>query len=174
MSYFDTYGPYEIGRREGSITSKQREFWNSIRDVAAGLPSSVGCYIFCLKHGNSIRPWYVGMTVAKGGFQGEIFQQHKLSIYKSCLKKKRGKPVIFFFPLMTDAKYRFSRAGKSKLKEIRLLETTLMGFAHRRNPDISNVRDMKFLKNVEVRGLIGKRRGRPLYDAQAVKSALLG
>lgn len=49
-----------------------------------------------------------------------------------------------------------------------------MGFAHRRNPRISNVKDMYFLRNVEVLGLLGRRPGRPHQEAKAIRRVLLG
>ena len=113
------------------------------------------------------------MTVAKTGFKGEIFQAHKLNIYKDCLRKQKGRPVMFFFPLMKTNTGHFSKAYGKK-KEIQWLEITLMGFAHRQNPEISNIRDMTVLPNIEVLGLIGKRRGRPFREAVAVRNALLG
>lgn len=81
---------------------------------------------------------------------------------------------MFLFPLITSDGTAFSKASVSKKKEIEWLEITLMGFAFRQNPELSNVRDMTFLKNVEVLGLLGKRRGRPYREAQEVRRALLG
>lgn len=75
---------------------------------------AIGCYVFCMKYGGKIRPWYVGMTVAKAGFRGEIFQQHKLEIYNECLDGRRGTPVMFLFSLMTSEGNAFSKAVSSK------------------------------------------------------------
>lgn len=175
MSYFDTYGPFDVCRTEGTVSGKQKQFWSDVKENAGPLAEAIGCYLFCIRHGTKYRPWYVGMTAAKTGFKGEVFQPHKLSIYNECLGKQRGAAVMFLFPLITDGEdYQFSRATKSKRQEIARLETTLMGFAYRRNPEISNVRDMKFLRNIEVLGLLGKRRGRPFREAVEVRRALLG
>ncbi|WP_336801348.1 hypothetical protein [Kaistia sp. MMO-174] len=175
MSYFATYGPYEIPRSGGKINGRQSDFWRGIEELpdSEGISTAIGCYLFCIRHGEKIRPWYVGMTRAKLGFRGEIFQEHKQNIYNDCLKKQTGRPVIFLFPLITDGSDRFSKAASSKRREIEWLEIQLMGFAHRRNPNISNVRDMSFLRNIEVLGLIGRRRGRPFREAQLIRKALL-
>lgn len=174
MSYFDTHGPYEVQRPSGIITGAQQAFWNSIPSKYASPEHAIGCYVFGIRYGAKIRPWYVGMTVAKAGFRGEIFQKHKLDIYNECMNGRRGTPVMFLFPLITSGMDAFSTASKSKKKEIAWLEITLVGFAFRQNPELSNVRDMTFLKNVEVLGLLGKRRGRPYREAQEVRKMLLG
>lgn len=174
MSFFDTYGPLRLDRDDGAFVGHQAAFWKSVEDRYEGLSSAIGCYVFCLEHRNITKPWYVGRTWAEKGFGGEVFDKHKRDIYRKILKDRKGIPVIFLFPLGTSESMAFSKARKSSRKVISWLEIQLMGFAHRRNPEISNIKDMTFLKNVEVLGLMGKRRGRPFREAQAVRHALLG
>jgi hypothetical protein len=122
-----------------------------------------------------MRPWYVGMTVVAAGFKGEAFQPHKVDLYNECLSKRRGTAHIFFLPLCLQENYKFSKNKSQHKKEMQWLETTLMGFAYRQNSNVSNVRRMYYLRNVEVSGLLGKRRpGRPSREAGTIRSILLG
>lgn len=175
MSFFDTYGPYDLERENGRVGGAQAAMWEQVPEDKADIGRAIGCYVFGIRYGSRIRPWYVGMTVARAGFRGEIFQRHKLDIYNLCLAKQRGSPVMFLFPLVKDGFYAFSEARRSKRREIAWLEIQLMGFAHRRNPDIGNVRDMTFLKSVQVTGVVGRRMpGRPFRDAAEARAMLIG
>lgn len=174
MSYFDTYGPLYIERDDGAFQGQQAAFWNDVESRYEGLTSAIGCYTFCLEYRGVIKPWYVGRTWAIKGFRGEVFELHKRNIYNDILQSRRGRPLIFLFPLISAEKYQFSKSRKSSKRVIEWLEIQLMGFAHKRNSEISNVKDMTFLRNVEVLGLIGRRRGRPFREAQAIRHALLG
>lgn len=129
--------------------------------------------MFCIEAQKHLKPWYVGMTSAIGGFRSEIFQEHKLSIYNKLMEKRRGKPLMFLFPLMTPSGV-FSKSRVSKKNTIEWLERYLMMTAFARNPDIANIRDMRFLRQVEVLGILGKRQGRPYSEVKAVRRALFG
>ena len=148
MSFFDTYGPYPIATVGRTCISSQKEFKKTVEGIkdrnGASFGGVIGCYIFCLEFNGRLRPWYVGMTVAKAGFVGEVFQKHKLKIFDECLSSHRGSPKMLLLPLVKSDVTNFSNARKSGKKVIKWLEITLMGFAFRRNPEISNVRDMSF------------------------------
>ena len=135
--------------------------------------NAIGCYVFCLETKSTIKPWYVGQTRGVKGFKGEVFQRHKREIYADILQNRHGEPRLFLFPLMTPDN-KFSQARLAARKTINWLEITLMGLANSQNSEISNVRDMTYLREVEVLGLMGKRRGRPFREAKAVQRALLG
>ena len=124
-----------------------------------------------MKWGDKLTPWYVGKTLAKEGFYGEVFTRHKLEIYNDTVAAKGGVPVMFLLPLMTPGA-RFSRAYSDGERVIAWMEVTLMGFAFRKNAEIKNIRDMTFLRNVEVLGLMGKRKGRPHTEASLIRKAL--
>jgi hypothetical protein len=174
LSFFDLYGPLRIERTDGRIMANQAKLWaEADRQADSALSGAIGCYLFCIKYGKKITPWYVGMTVSKKGFRGETFEPHKLGIYNDVMKGRKGYPVLFLFPLHTQTD-RFSAARSSGKKLIRWLERTLMGMAFSQNPEISNVRDMQFLKNVEVLGLLGRRPGRPFTEARTIRKVLLG
>ena len=167
--FFDLYGPYDIPSDEESWTpSMLKRFLAGDDDLSA----AIGCYVFCIRHGKNIKPWYVGMTVNKKGFKEEVFAQHKRAVLKS-LCKRRGSVCLFLFPLLTETD-RFAK-GRSNRSTIMWLEGTLMGMAFSRNPEIVNIRGLNYRKNVDVFGLLGSRKpGRPHSEVKYVRSAFFG
>lgn len=157
--YFDMYGPFELGRSAGSITGQQPALWEAVRGACARwyadeteLERAIGCYAFGLKNGDSLVPWYVGMTIAERGFRGEVLEPHKRGHYNAVLEERRGIPVLFLMPLLTP-EGRFSRDRGSNKVLIQWVEKMLFGVAVERNPNCRNLRDTKFLRQVVVRGV---------------------
>jgi hypothetical protein len=176
--FFDVYGPFDIGRDEGRVRRPQVDFWAAVQDDDEGLESAIGCYMFCLAHGETIKPWYIGKTLAAGGFCSEVFTPHKLLVYNECLDYRRGRPQLFLFPMMTgDASDagRFSRNRSQGRTIIDWLEKTLMGMALQRNDELWNLRDTTLPRSVTVRGIMGEaRQGRPYAQVVEARKALFG
>jgi len=175
-TFFDVWGPFDLVDDGGWITASQERLWDDVEERYEGLSHAIGCYMFCLQTPRRIKPWYVGMTLAQRGFRGEAFQLHKLNVYNEVIHRNgtpQAKPVLFFFSLMTPSR-RLSRAGTTGARAVRWMERYLMIAAFARNPAIANLRDMTFLRQVEVPGLLGMKPGRPDHDVQAVRRALFG
>jgi hypothetical protein len=161
--WFDMYGPFELTRADRKIPSRQPDFWEQVRGDSERygskpqeLEQAIGCYAFGLRHGDTMKPWYIGMTVAKGGFRSEVLQQHKRDHYNEVTKEHRGAPIMFLMPLLTP-EGRFSRDRTSNKPLIQWVEKMLFGIALRQNLDCRNQRDTKFLRNVEVYGIFNNR-----------------
>jgi hypothetical protein len=134
------------------------------------LERAFGVYVFGISWGEKLTPWYVGQTVAKTGFRGEIFQDHKLKKYNKIVRNHSGRPVMFLFPLLTP-KDRFSqnRAAFNK-RLVDWVETMLFGLTLAKNEDCQNLRGMKFLKECTVNGVLGPHYpGRPERQAAQAK-----
>jgi len=58
--FFDVYGPFAIGRDQGQIVRGQGALWEDVETADEGLSSAIGCYMFCLQHGDNLMPWHVG------------------------------------------------------------------------------------------------------------------
>ncbi|UAJ12477.1 hypothetical protein [Polymorphobacter megasporae] len=185
-TYFDVFGPFELDRGCIIKGSVQADLWEKLAkhpkahagSLKIKLPQAIGCYLFALQRGDRTPvPWYVGMTVATGGFKAEAFQPHKLEIYRQVLKDcpRGGRPVMFFLPLvLRGARYRFGK-GRSKRPTILWLERMLMGFAYWQNENLANKRDTKLLRNVTVRGILGKAPpGRTKTDVEVAWRTLYG
>jgi hypothetical protein len=170
---FDTYGPFALATKDNTIPSKQPDLWAEVRQVSKrwypekGLETAIGCYVFALRHGANYKPWYVGMTVAQGGFRREILQPHKREHYNSVLAEKNGQPVIFLLPLLTTEWY-FSRDRTASVPLIKWVEKMLFGLALARNPDCRNQRDTKNLREVQIYGVFNHRA--PGRSSEAVKA----
>ena len=158
----------------------QKVFWNDVENYWEGLSNAVGCYAFCIENGRKVRPWYVGKTLSKDGFAGEVFTPHKLDHYSEILAPgdaeksyRRGRPCIILFPLVTDT-WRLSTNRSSSDAYVDWLETTLIGMALSQNPEIANTSKTRFHREVYVRGLIGQQsQGHPGNGAVFAKRAFL-
>jgi hypothetical protein len=154
---FDSVGPIRFPRIRAKGEHWKAEFWNEVEGIWEGLSGAIGCYAFGIEFGDKVNPWYVGKTVANGGFKKEVFEDHKLEHYNSILKEKiRGNPTIVLFPMMkSESNWVFSNATKSGEPSILWLEKTLITMAHSKNADLKNSRDTKFLRSLYVNGLFG-------------------
>jgi len=175
--YFDMFGPFELTRTGGSIGSRQTALWGAVRDASemyeyerTGLERAIGCYAFGLKNGDSLKPWYVGMTIAERGFRGEVLQKHKLQHYNEAMNGRHGTPLLFLMPLLTP-EGRFSSNRSSNKPLIEWVEKMLFGVALRRNPDCRNQRNTKNLRQVVVHGIFNSRpRGRKGPEVTAARA----
>lgn len=173
--YFDCYGPFDLEHEDREFSGDKKYLGEVLDKREEGLSKAIGCYLFGIRYGNKTRPWYAGMTVAEGGFISEVLQPHKREIYGEAMAQQRGAPVLFLSPLLTFEEARFSKARSSGKRVICWLERMLMGLAYGRNPAIGNLRDMHFLRNVEVPGLLGpKRPGRQYKEVDEIRRTLLG
>ncbi|SFQ44470.1 hypothetical protein SAMN05421853_1069 [Roseivivax halotolerans] len=161
--WFDIYGPFDLARIDMKIPSQQPDFWEQVQEASArydyesqGLERAIGCYAFGLRHGDAMKPWYIGMTVAKGGFRREVLEKHKRDHYDAVIREHRGTPILFLMPLLTPEGY-FSRNRKSAKPLIQWVEKMLFGVALRQNPECRNQRDTKYLRNVVVHGIFNSR-----------------
>ncbi|KQT77467.1 hypothetical protein ASG51_22435 [Methylobacterium sp. Leaf465] len=164
---FDTYGPFLVHKTDNQVLRSQKLFWEAVDYEATRwgyasrqLEQAIGCYALVM-YDRVYRPWYVGKTLAKAGFRGEIFEDHKLRIYTEYVSERRGTPYMFLFPLLTDGGA-FSKARSSASETVDWLEKTLIGMAFAKNRLLRNVASTKHLRTVTVSGLIGPRApGRP-------------
>jgi len=84
---FECYGPFALDWYTDESQWKS-EFWKSVESNPdlEGLKNAIGCYVFCLKYGDTYMPWYVGKTENKIGFEGEVFTDHKYDIYEQLIE----------------------------------------------------------------------------------------
>lgn len=154
---YDVYGPFEI-IRDGKLVDRsarvKRQFWESVEEEERGLPSAVGCYVFCIGK----KPWYVGVA-EKQSFRKECFQPHKINAFNSALNKQQGKPQLLLISKVTPGGS-FAKAGVNGHKASRFLEDLLIGMALARNQDLENIRGTKLMKELAVPGVINTARGK--------------
>ncbi len=172
MNYYP-YGPIPIPRHEGRIARDKESlnsFWldankfekdlleKDLSEAVGDLSEAVGCYIFSIRAGKGILPWYVGLA-EKQTFRKECFTAHKLVKYNECINHRKGTPVLTFVPKVTKTN-RHSKPGKNGHKDIQFLETMLIGACLMRNPELMNIKDTKLLREMVVPGLLNTPKGR--------------
>ena len=176
---FETYGPFDLER--DFSTGWRGRFWEAVEDPKGsheGLSNAIGCYAFCLTFGTKTLPWYVGQAVGLKGFQAEVFTDHKMTHYRNIVEdNRRHRASIFLFPLMkegTDGWWSFSKNKTNGGQVIDRLEKTLICMALSKNPDLANIRDTKFQRDIYVNGILGGQwPGRPSKAASAARSVFL-
>lgn len=172
---FSVYGPFEMERKSNGLvdTSKQskKEFASIVDASKFNLSLSTGCYVFALKSGGGSKAWYVGKAEGQS-FSKEIFALHKINVFNDVLASKKGIPQIYLIPrLSTNGKLCWP--GKMRRRTIDFLETTLIGMALSRNPELKNIRDTKMLKEIRVPAIIrGSALGHPGKAAVSLKRIL--
>lgn len=117
-----------------------------------GLAVANGCYVFSMRAGRGIRPWYVGQARGKDGFRQEVFRFHKLVQYNDVLAKKKGTPLVHLLARCTPKGKLSNHVNQS---ELNWLETMLIGLALQENADLCNAHGTGFLRNVSIPGITG-------------------
>ena len=159
MSRFVPEGPFPI-ERNGRTVDRTRlsDFWSDVEDSCLGLSDAVGCYIFAIRAGKGVRPWYVGKT-EKASFSREVFQPHKLVLYAEALNEvDKGTPLIYFLPKVTSGG-KFSKPSLNGVPSIAALEELLIATCLQRNTVLLNKRTTKHLREMEVPGYMNERPG---------------
>lgn len=169
MRKFRVFGGFELKRDEEKAT-----FWDRAEEkTELNLRGACGCYIFAIKHGNSLRPWYVGKA-ERTDFNTECFNGNNKETLKS-LHRKNGTLLIFLLPALTE-RGRLRRIPRNPRRMgdeyIERLEGMLMSMAFRVNEEIINVQGLAWRRNIEIPGFINTRQGPPPREAQDLKRML--
>jgi len=170
---FGIYGPYELPKQKhnGLIDKKQaKSTLRNIRYNSSPELSGCGCYLFVVKAGTGIKPWYVGKAV-KQPFEKECLKAHQLNIYNNVIAKRKGNPLLLLIALKTP-KGKFAKPGSAHQKKIDFLETILIGAALKRNQSLMNVQKTSFLKKMVVPGFINSPQGQPTHAEKSFKDIL--
>jgi hypothetical protein len=173
---FIPYGPFELPRGDDGLlllTKDERQlFWADVDTEDDGLSDACGCYVFAIRAGGGIRPWYVGKA-ERQSFKREALTEHKVDKYNTVLSDLgKGTPLLYFYARITNERANFSKPTTHKFRDISYLEKMLIGLALSRNPYIMNIKETVLLRDMCVPGLINSPPGRPTYAATELKSIL--
>lgn len=161
---FTVAGPFVIPTTSGkggrTISDEDlKRFWAE-KDAPA---KKTGCYVFGLRAGKGMRPWYVGK--ATKNFKQEAFADHKLTRYQRALAMTgKGTPIMFF--LVATAK-----KGAPNGRHIGQLEKFLISVAQAANPQLLNVKGTKE-PDWSIPGVLRGRTGKPSSSARVFKSLM--
>lgn len=167
---FAVYGGYELPRYNGIVDDSveaKRSFWEYIEENIEGLPDACGCYVFAAQN----RPWYVGLA-EKQSFRRECLTHHKVNIYNKVLTSyNRAAPWLYFIAKLTPATKSFARPSQNGHSDIVALEKILIGLAIARNSEVANIRGTKFMREMNVPGIINTEKGQGrAYSVQEIRS----
>lgn len=172
---YSIHGSYKIKKSSNGLIEPGKdvlkEFWENIDQKEPGLSSACGCYLFAVKAGLGIRPWYIGMTT-KRSFAEECLGSHQCNIYNNVIAKKKGTALLFLIAKRTN-KDKFVKPSIKVQKDISYLETILIGAGIEKNKEIQNIRKTKLLRTMIVPGLINTPPGPPsLAEREFVKALI--
>ncbi len=163
MRNYKLIGPLDLDREEGLLTRaslKMTKWRNDDWDCAC---EANGCYVFGLRRGDKITPWYVGMTHEQAVWD-EATSQRNLGIYNQVLRERAGYPVLCLLARLTPTGRAVYRDLKSEIEKVEFL---LIGAALDENPDLMNVKESQFLSELVIPGWFGAGRGKPSHAAVA-------
>ena len=131
-SVFRIHGPFQIPveqlARGRHIPKNLDEFWDDVGDIKPRR----GVYVFGIRAGQGITPWYVGKATRT--FEQECFASHKRAAHytPTILKYLRGTPVMFFavYP---------KQVGPPNSKKIDELEKFLINVGSVKNEELTNI-----------------------------------
>ena len=177
MIGYETFGPFEVPASQapnGSRTLALRPrriaaFWTEVDSGEPGMSEARGCYIFAIRAGGGITPWYVGLSTT--GFKNECFQADKREYYRDAYNEvRRGTPVLVLVARLTTGG-RLSKANLEE-REARFVESQLILKAWSANPRLKNVSGLGFARRLRIPGMLNSGRGAPSDGAQLLRSTL--
>ena len=174
---FDVFGPFEIPRIPSlTIIAVNKQAVEKVSKDAdsekPGLSNAPGCYVFVMKAGKGYTPWYVGKSVKPTWtIVEEALSSEKENKYNHLIAEKKGTPMLFLVPALTEGGKFCKRTGK-ELPAVDFLEQWLIGQALNKNPDLLNVHYAQFLKNLYVPGIFNPKPGKPTAAAKELFDAI--
>lgn len=168
---FAVLGAYELPRRNRLIddcAASKKSFWEYVDNDVEGLSGACGCYIFAAQN----RPWYVGLA-EKQSFGQECLTYQKVNVYNKVLAGyKRAAPWLYLIAKLTPGG-NFSHPSKNGHSDIGALEKILIGLSISQNSKVANIRGTKFLKKMNVPGIINTEPGQSsAYAVQGIRDLL--
>ena len=98
---YGVYGPHEVPFKKAPNADDKEKMWDDIRKSEKGMDEACGVYVIGIrndgKQGGNTTPWYVG-TAEKVSFEERCFEFPA----ETNIIKKKGTPVIYFLPKLTD------------------------------------------------------------------------
>jgi hypothetical protein len=167
----------EIPRRSGGLIAADKislaQFWDRVEvELETGLSGAIGCYIFSVRAGKGVLPWYVGLA-EKQSFKKECFTSHKLVHYNNVVSERKGTPLLTLVSKYTPGGKLLNPTGNSH-RDIQFLEALLIANCMARNGDLYNKRDTKLLREMVVPGLLNTAAGKSPSSVVAFRNLVGG
>lgn len=175
MRYYPV-GGHDLPRIDGAIAlwdaDQRSEFWDSVEGWDPGLSDACGCYVFAIRVGGGVKPWYVGKA-ERQSFKRECLTHDKLKKYESALRfVRKGTPLLFFYARLTEGKRAYSAPSTSRHRDVSYLEKLLISHALKRNRNLINKQETKLLKQMVVPGMMNTEQGKLSNTAVLMKQMM--
>ena len=175
MRNYETFGPFVVPRKDGAAkrvldrsNDAINQFWKDVEGKHPGLSTARGCFLFGIRAGKGIKPWYIGQSTT--GFKNECFQSHKLNHYRDVIDQTgKGTPVLSFVARCTN---NLNFATSLPVREADFVEHYLIGLALWDNPNLKNVKNTSFYKTVRLPGVLNSPKGQPSAGARLLQRTL--
>ncbi len=163
---YKAFGPYELETKKGvngialDIDKKggaQKRFWEEMDKKEGNCGKSLregrGVYVFAEKLKFNYTPWYVGQS--KKGFAKEVFSNKNIKDYNDAYihKFQKGSSAVIFLVVKMTRSEKLCVA-KILQREADFVERLILGHAIHANRNLINVSGMRFLRNMEIRGIL--------------------
>lgn len=167
----------EIPRSSSGLIAGEKaslaKFWDRVEtELEEGLSGGIGCYIFSVRAGKGVLPWYVGLA-EKQSFRKECFASHKLVHYNNVVADRKGTPLLTLVAKYTPGSKVVSPTGNEH-RDIQFLESMLISSCLGRNSDLYNKRDTKLLREMVVPGLLNTPQGKLATSVSEFRSLVGG
>ena len=175
---YETFGPFEVPRKDaktGRVLDFDKgvlnEFWRKIDETHPGLSGAVGCYIFAIQAPRGFTPWYVGKT--EKSFKGECFELQKKEKYRNVFDDiLKGTPVLILVARCTPKTGKLAKPPNPKSGEADYVEQLLINKALSKNPQLANIKNTRFFRDIIVPGVLNSPKGKPSPGSKLLKSVL--
>ncbi len=168
---FDIFGGFEIPRDGYGDGIYSKAFWDEVDARVDGLSRACGCYVFALRHGTNATPIYVGKA-EKQAFRHECFSPGKRHLVdKQLARNPKKAPVLYLLPKVTHGG-KFCKPTTREYPAIQFLENKLIALALDSNPNLVNAKQIKFLKEMRVPGIVNSAPGAQSQSVRELQAAL--
>jgi hypothetical protein len=167
---FDVAGPFKIDRftKMRIITRQSKASLRAeLEKWDEGLSEACGCYVFGVRAGKGIRPFYAGQSLRRSILE-EAMNSSNINKYNEVLGNRGGgSPVLFVLPWLTASRERYRKKGKGKhgSRTLDFLEDWLIGTALQKNPKLINNKQTRFLRQVHVTGVFNAKHGEATWES---------
>jgi len=161
----DKRGDFHIGDNEAA-----KLFFRAVDAELPGLSKACGCYVFAMRSARGTTPWYVGKA-DRTTFGTECFNARNRLTYFNHTRERKGTPLLFLVARMTP-KGRFAKPYMNGTADVDFVESSLIGAALARNPDLLNVKKTLLFKSLKVPGFINAMEPPFSSSTEALRSTL--
>jgi len=174
MNFFP-HAAFEVPRKPSGLIDTDSDslnsFWGSMdAELQDNVSQGIGCYVFSLRAGKGVLPWYVGKA-ERQSFRSECFAAHKINHYNTIVTEHNGTPLLTLIAKYTPGG-KIVLPTKRPHNDIEYLETLLIAAGIRRNCNLVNIQGTRLLTEMVVPGVLNTPRGKASKSVVAFRDLM--